>query len=133
KENQAASLLEVREWDNFKIHRPHRAILSDPYPFLANGLVLLLRLLDGSPQRKHQTFPRHLQHLEARVAAARFQKRTGVAPELQDLQLGVNQHAGRGKTVERDAVRLALRIDVSGKSLRRAGRFGSGDFFLLSR
>ena len=49
------------------------------------------------------------------------------------MQLGVNQHAGRGETVERDAVRLALRIDVSGKSFRRAVRFGSGDFFFLCR
>src|SRR5439155_216363 len=101
--------------------------------FRANGLVLLLRLLDGGAQRRHQSFPRHLQHVEAGVAAGRFQKQTGLAPELQDFQLGVNQHPGRGETAERDAICLAFCIDVSGESFRRAGRFGTGNFFLLGR
>ena len=41
-----------------------------------------------------------------------FKNRTGLAPELQDLQSGVNQHAGRGETLECDAIRLALRLGV---------------------
>src|SRR5947199_14647 len=87
-------------------------VTSSPDAFPANGVVLLLRLLDGVAQRRHQSFPLHLQHVEAGVAVGRFQKQTGRAPELQDFQQGVKHHAGRGETAECDAICRAQYIAV---------------------
>ena len=91
----------------------------DPHVFLARGFVFLLRLVDGGAQRQHQAFPRHLQHVEARLARGRLKIGAGRPAELQDLQLGIDKHAGRSELIDRDAVGLALGVEFAAETFRR--------------
>src|SRR5260221_10832794 len=95
KENQEASIGEMRQRHDFKVHVSCAPMLSDVDPFTTGDFIFLLCLLDGGVQGKHQTFPRHLQYAEAGLAAWRPQKWTGFSPELQYLQLVIHQHAER--------------------------------------
>jgi len=41
---------------------------------------------------------------------------------LQDLQAGIDEHAGRSGAIDRDAVGLALGIELAAETLRRFSR-----------
>ena len=73
-------------------------------------MAFLLRLVDGFSQRQHQAFPRHLQHVEARLALGRLQIRARRTPKLDDLKFGVDEHAGRREVIDQHAVGFALRV-----------------------
>ena len=70
-------------------------------------------------QRQHQAFPRHLKHVEARLARGRLKVSAGRSAEMQDLQLGVDKHAGRSELIDCDAVGLALGVDFAAEIFRR--------------
>ena len=53
------------------------------------------------------------------LPAGRLEVRAGRAAELQDLQLRVHEHGGRGELIDGDAVGLALRVELGSGSLRR--------------
>ena len=121
KQNQKAALPEVLERDDFQVHGAGVAVLIDPHIFFAHCFVFLLRLVDGGAQRQHQAFPRHLEHVEARLAGGRLQIGARRPTELQDLQLGVDQHAGRSELVDGDAVGFALGVESRGNSSGGSG------------
>ena len=81
-------------------------------------LFSFLAWLIAAAQRQHQAFARHLQHVEARLAGGRLEIRAGRPAELQDLQLGIDEHAGRRELIDGDAVGLALGVELA------AERFG---------
>ena len=84
----------------------------------AHRFVFILGFVEGRAQGQQQTFARQLQEIEAGPAGGRFQKRASIAAELQDVQLGIDEDAGRNETFERDAVSLALGAGFDGPTYR---------------
>ena len=60
----------------------------------------------------------HLEHIEAGLAGGRLQIVTGRAAKLQDLQIGVDEHAGWRELVDGDAVGFALGAELDKEWLR---------------
>ena len=96
----------------------------DPHVLLARRRVVLLRLVDGAAQRQHQPGPRHLQQVEARLAGGRLEIRAGRTAELQDLQVGVDEHGRRGELIDRHAVGLALGAELAAEAFGRSSVVG---------
>ncbi len=89
-------------------------------PSSRTGASSLPGLAERGPQRDRQPLPHHLEQVQAGLARRRRQVRPGVPAELQDLQIGVDQHAGRGVPRQEDAVGLFLHVG------RRHGRERTG-------
>lgn len=87
---------------------------------LADRGILLPGLLDGGPQRGRQPRPRHPEQVQAGLAGRRRQIRSGVSAELQNLQIGVDQHARRYVSRQQDAVGFLLYVGPGGLRAARA-------------
>ena len=123
-QHQEAALAKVLERDHLDVDHLPGCLGPDPHAVLAHHMRVFARLRDGRAQRQHQALARHLQQVETRLAHRRREVCRGRPAELQHLQLGIDQHAGRSELVHRDAVGLALGVDLGVKAL---GGIGLGD------
>src|SRR4029453_12497549 len=102
---------------------------------LARRRVLLLRLVDGAAQRHHQSRPRHLQHVEARLASRRLEVRTSRTTELQNLQVGIDEYGGWRELIDgtRSASRWALSSPLKPSAAPWSACCGRGPRFCRER
>jgi hypothetical protein len=91
---------------------------------LARRHVLFLRLGNDVAQRHHQPRPRHLQHVEGGLARWRLEIRAGRPTELQDLQVGIDQHGRRRELTDRHAVGFTLGRELPAQGIGRAALIG---------
>ncbi len=87
-------------------------------PSSRTGAWFFLALLIAARRRNRDLLPRHLEQVQAGLAGRRRQIRSGVPTELQDFQIGVDQHAGGDVSCQEDAVGLFLHV---GPRLAAAG------------
>ena len=74
--------------------------------------MILLRLVDGSPQFRHELSFRNLQKVQGCPARSRLDVRPNGAPKLQDLHVFVDDHSRRGISFQYDTVRFMLAIQI---------------------
>jgi hypothetical protein len=89
-----------------------------------DGPLILARFVDGIAQRDKQAFARHLQQVARCLAGRLIEISRGVAPQLQDVHLFVDERARRGVARGDDPVGFALRLRLAarGGMLRARGR-----------
>ena len=119
-QNQEAALGQVLERNHFQGYGADLAVALHADVLAARGPVFLPCLVDRGAQRQHQSFAGHLQHVEGGLAGGRLEVCAGCPPELEDLEIGADQHPGRRELVDGDAVGLALRIQLAAQSVHRA-------------
>ena len=86
------------------------AVGLDAQALLPHRSLLLAGPEDGRADGDEQSFAEHLQQVQAGLARGRRQVRAGVAAVLQDVQVGGDEHAGRGELGREDAVRLPVQV-----------------------
>ena len=84
--------------------------------------LLLLGLGERHAQRREQPRARHLDEVDLRLARRRLQVRAGLAAELEDLQLVVDEDARRARSAPAAGDRGAWP-----RSIARRGGDGAGD------
>ena len=96
------------ERDDFEVHLAGRGAVLHAEPLAADALVALAGTLERGAKFVEQSFARHLQDREARLARRRFEIGARLAPKLDDLELGIDHGTGRRVALHHDAVGFAL-------------------------
>jgi hypothetical protein len=106
----ARARLRARDRDHLDIHVPGRPLESDTQALHPDLLVLLLRLLDSGTNAWDQPLAEHLQQVEGGFAGRRTEIEIGLSPELQDVEVTVDEHARRSVSREENPIRFAVHI-----------------------
>ena len=96
------------ERDDVEVDRLPAARRPDPQTGLPHRGLALARRVQCRAQAVEQSLTRHLQQIQAGFAGCRLEVRAGLAPELDDLQVGIDDDARRGVAIEDDAADFAL-------------------------
>ena len=88
----------------------------------AHDACLLAGLPNRGAELVAEIVPRHSQQIEARRTGRRFEKAARSAAELHDLQVVVDNHAGRRVAPEHDLIGRALHLVHRLRSWRRSCR-----------
>ena len=122
------------ERDHFEIHVAGHAVIFDAQIFFPDGTLILARLVDGLAQRDQQAFARQLQQIARRLVGRLIEIGRGVAAQLQDVHLLVDERARRGVAREDDPVGFALRLRLAARGgTLRARHRRPPDCYLFSR
>ena len=65
-------------------------------PSLRTGVLLLMAACTAALSSRPQAFPGHLHEVEAGLARGRLQEGAGMPPELEDVQILIDDDPGRG-------------------------------------
>ena len=108
-EHQEMPAASRSERDHLDADVTHAAVLLEPEPVLADGGAALARGMEGRPDAVQEPLARHLEEAHAGIAGGGLEKRARLAAELDDLQLGVDDHPGWREALEGDPIGLVLR------------------------
>src|SRR5437868_1795657 len=110
------------DWNGFQVKADGVPIVAHFKPLLGSGSVVLFGPGNKSLQGGVKAFARHFEQIQIWSSCWRLQKLTGVAPELQNFEIFVDQHTGRSITRKQQPVGLALRVHGAGCGRGSDGR-----------
>ena len=96
------------DWDHLEADFPDPTVRPDALPLHPDRPTTLGRLLNRLAECGRQTFPRHLEEVEARGAWGRLEIGAGLPAELHDLHVGVHDDASRRIPPKDEMVSLLL-------------------------
>src|SRR5262249_61344743 len=85
----------------------------DANAFPARRTMIPLGLAERGPDFEEESFPGHLEQVGRRLPRRRLEEVAGLASELENVEVVVDQNRGRAVTAEQDAVGLPLEIHLS--------------------
>ena len=116
-----------------RLARPHRQdldrdlthllLVAQAQAFPAHGLAARQSLVQGAPELHEQPWAGHLEEVHGRLPRRRLQIGTGAPPELQDVELLVDEHAGRGVTAQEQPIGFLMEVR-RGRARRARPRAG---------